>query len=438
MTQESGALRSHRPGEWFGIAGEQVTLLLPATEKPRAAALWSVVDDGAAFDEVLDALLADGLRSLPAFALAEYVDGAARMLLRGPVRGTVVVDGETVELDGSGAATWVEGSWASAASISLVAGDSDVADRPLDTGLLRVSRVDQPPVQPEPAPVVEPAEAPVAVPVIEPADEVLPETADEEPAEAAPDLTAQAEMEAEAAAEAPVDEAPVEEPAPLQPPSDVPPPPPWLNEAPAAPPAPPVDLPTEPLHLPPPPPMPPAPPAPPAPPLGFDHPVPGFDNPVPGFEAEDDHDGHTSIGPVDPDRFARSMPGIPGQPQAPAVTAQPVATLVFSHGESVDVDRVVIIGRSPEARRFTTTEQPRLVTVPSRQQEISSTHLEIRPGSGADHGSAVATDLGSTNGTVLQLPGLPPESLQPGIAVQLLPGSLIDLGDGITIQVTHP
>ena len=57
------------------------------------------------------------------------------------------------------------------------------------------------------------------------------------------------------------------------------------------------------------------------------------------------------------------------------------------------------------------------------------------PGAGADHGSAVVTDLGSTNGTVLQQPGLPSEDLKPGIAVQLIPGAIIDLGDGVTIQV---
>jgi len=43
----------------------------------------------------------------------------------------------------------------------------------------------------------------------------------------------------------------------------------------------------------------------------------------------------------------------------------------------------------------------------------------------------VGVDLGSTNGTLLVLPGLGPETLQPGVAVQLLPGSLIDLGDGV-------
>ena len=92
----------------------------------------------------------------------------------------------------------------------------------------------------------------------------------------------------------------------------------------------------------------------------------------------------------------------------------------------------------PEARRFASHDQPHVVTVSSPQQEISSTHLEIRPGAGADHGSAIATDLGSTNGTVLAQPGLEPEELTPGIAVSLIPGAVLDLGDGVTIQVTNP
>jgi len=149
-----------------------------------------------------------------------------------------------------------------------------------------------------------------------------------------------------------------------------------------------------------------------------------------------DHDGMTQIG-VNADEFARPLPGIAGQQMAPVV-GRSVARLVISHGETVDVDRVVLVGRAPEARRFTTTDQPLLVTVPSPLHEISSTHVEIRPGSGADHGSAVITDMGSTNGTVLVQPGLAPEELKPGIAVQLIPGATINLGDGITIQVTHP
>jgi hypothetical protein len=148
-----------------------------------------------------------------------------------------------------------------------------------------------------------------------------------------------------------------------------------------------------------------------------------------------DRDGQTQVGPPHAD-FER--PPIPGQEIAPDVVSQPVASLVFSTGDVVAVDRTVLVGRAPEAGRFASHDQPHVVTVPSPHQEISSTHLEIRPGAGADHGSAIATDLGSTNGTVLAQPGLDAEDLKPGIAVSLIPGAVLDLGDGVTIQVTNP
>ena len=147
-----------------------------------------------------------------------------------------------------------------------------------------------------------------------------------------------------------------------------------------------------------------------------------------------DRDGQTQVGGAVPD-FDR--PPIPGQEIAPEVVSQPVASLIFSTGDVVAVDRTVLVGRAPEARRFASHDQPHVVTVASPQQEISSTHLEIRPGAGADHGSAIATDLGSTNGTVLAQPGLEPEELTAGIAVSLIPGAVLDLGDGVTIQVTN-
>ena len=131
------------------------------------------------------------------------------------------------------------------------------------------------------------------------------------------------------------------------------------------------------------------------------------------------------------------LPGIPGQPPAPDVTSV-VARLVISSGQTVDVDRATVIGRAPETKQYSEEDPPRLVTVPSAHYEISSTHIEVRPGTGADHGTAVVTDLGSTNGTVVVQPGLGPQDLAPGEPVQLLPGALIDIGDGITIQVMQP
>jgi pSer/pThr/pTyr-binding forkhead associated (FHA) protein len=132
--------------------------------------------------------------------------------------------------------------------------------------------------------------------------------------------------------------------------------------------------------------------------------------------------------------------GLPGaEPEQAADSTSPesraVARLVFSSGEVVDVDRVVVIGRAPDHGRPDDDSTPQ-VTVPSPHPENSSTHLEVRPGSGADQGVAVATDLGSTNGTVVAQPGQPAEDLRPGVAVRLVSGATIDLGEGVTIQVT--
>ncbi|MFL6003518.1 MAG: FHA domain-containing protein [Nocardioides sp.] len=303
--------RTYRPGAWFGIFGDHAIVVLPPSEKDRVPQLWQLVDDGAGFDEVLDALISDGLRELPGFVLVSESDADTKVVVRGQATARFSTAEGEVSLAGSAATTWVERSMTGVTGLVIeLGGEGEGPDLTVQNGLVRVSRVQEPPFQ-------EVAE---------------PDTA---------------------------------------------------------------ETPT----------------------------------------ADRDHDGLTQAGTSRPPRVP--PPGIPGQPPAPEVVARPVARLVFSSGETVEVDRAVLVGRAPEAQRGS-SDNPRLVTVPSPQQEISSTHLEVRAGSGVDHGSAVVTDLGSTNGTVLVQPGLAPEDLQPGITVQLIPGAIIDLGDGVTIQVTNP
>jgi hypothetical protein len=380
--------RTYRPGDWFGIFGERALVLLPASEKARVTDLWQLVDDGADFELLLDALIAPGLRSLPGFVLVSEGDEPTRVVVRGDAQATFTsAEGDVAEVHGAAATTWVERSLPGVSSMQVVLGEADEGDDyPIDDGLVRVGRVDQPPYFP--APVLEEPVAPAAAVVTTPHEGADPE----EPVVAQP------------AAEQPAAEQPAAEPAETTGDHE-----PWFPFGDEG-----------------------------APPAAAAPPAPSPGPPAPAPELDVDHDGHTVAATWDPARVAHRQPGIPGQPQAPSVTAVPVARLVFSNGDSVDVDRAILVGRAPEARRFTSAEQPRLVTVPSPNQEISSTHLEVRPGSGADHGSAVVTDMGSTNGTVLALPGLAPEDLQPGIAVQLIPGSVIDLGDGVTIKVTNP
>ena len=66
-------LRELLPGPWYAVLGARALVLLPPEEKRRVPAVWDRVDEGAGFDEVLDALISDGLRDLSGFALASFV-----------------------------------------------------------------------------------------------------------------------------------------------------------------------------------------------------------------------------------------------------------------------------------------------------------------------------------------------------------------------------
>lgn len=396
MSESAGHRRQLSTGSWYAVLGHRVTLLLPAEERARVAGLWELVDGGADFEEVLDGLLAGGIRTLGGFVLVGHGEGT-RALVRGGVTLTLATgDGDTV-VSGDGEGMWADRTLRGVTGGTVVLEGAGPADQVLVSGIARVGSLsfgDSHGVD----------GAAAATPAAE-----------------APDAAPEEQAEQSRPAAEPVAQAPAAEQA--EPVADVVP-----IEAATAEPTPPAREPEG------------------GEPLTFG--APTDEDPTPTGEQpaitepladdhvdRDDHDGHTTVGPP-ADSFVR--PGIPGQELAPPVVSRPVAKLVLSTGEVVDVDRTIIVGRAPEARRFASSDQPRLVTVASPQHEISSTHLEIRPGAGADHGSAVVTDLGSTNGTVLVQPGLPPEDLQAGIAVSLIPGAILDLGDGVTIQTTNP
>jgi hypothetical protein len=376
-------------GDWYAVVGDQVTVLLPGGQRGRVAGLWELADSGAGAEAMLDALLADGLSTLDHFALVAHSDDSTRLLVRGAPTAAVSTTGGDELVSSAPGTTWAERVVTGVSSVRVTLTGDAAAEHLLAPGLARVSVVEfGTPTPTAGPPAEEPAPAVAAVAEPEPEPLVVPGPAAE------PDTRA-AEPEPEPTPE------PTPEPEPVS-----------VTDPAPEPPA------HEPLHF--------GEPA--------DDPTPTGETPV---VADDwsDRDGQTQIGAPVPD-FER--PPIPGQEMAPEVVSRPVASLVFSTGDVVEVDRTVLVGRAPEARRFASHDQPHVVTVPSPNQEISSTHLEIRPGAGADHGSAIATDLGSTNGTVLALPGLDAEELKPGIAVSLVPGAVLDLGDGVTIQVTNP
>ncbi len=364
------AERRFATGDWYAVVGDHVSVMLPATERARVAALWELADSGASADAMLDALVAGGLSQLSSFAFVGWSEDVVRVIVRGVATATVTSDSGEQVISAAPGSTWNEQvlSGVTAGRVSLD-GDAD-ADHVLTPGLARVSALEfgettasaSHAARDEPAPPAE--QAPPALSLVEEPRELEP----------APEL-------------------PVEEPLSFgEPEAD-------------------------------------------ATPTG-ETPVAQADAAVDDSAVDwSDRDGQTTVSTPAPD-FER--PPIPGQEIGPSVVSRPVASLVFSTGDVVAVDRTVLVGRAPEARQFASHDQPHVVTVASPNQEISSTHLELRPGAGADHGSAIATDLGSTNGTILVQPGLAPEELRAGIAVSLIPGAVLDLGDGVTIQVTNP
>ena len=122
-----------------------------------------------------------------------------------------------------------------------------------------------------------------------------------------------------------------------------------------------------------------------------------------------------------------ARPGAADPAPAAAVTTGPRVRL--SSGQVVALDRTVVIGRRPRATRSSGATLPHLVAVDSPQQDISRSHLEIRPEADA----VVVLDLHTTNGSTLLRPGAEPVRLHPGEQTIVVTGDVIDLGDGITV-----
>lgn len=146
---------------------------------------------------------------------------------------------------------------------------------------------------------------------------------------------------------------------------------------------------------------------------------------------EGDHDGATIS--------AAELRALRQQPPAPAPNDAPTQVLPVAHtaagriristGQVVSLDRTVIIGRRPRSTRASGENMPHLVAVESPQQDISRSHLEVRP----EGDTVVVIDLHTTNGSTLLRPGADPVRLHPGEQTLVLSGDVVDLGDGVTL-----
>ncbi len=123
---------------------------------------------------------------------------------------------------------------------------------------------------------------------------------------------------------------------------------------------------------------------------------------------------------------------VPPQPARPVVPPV-LATLRVSDGSYVELDGSVVVGRAPSAGRAS-TQPVQLLTVVSPGHDISRTHLEVTVAGW----QVEVTDLHSTNGTILVGPGGAREDLAPGQPLVAELGSVVELGDGVSILIDLP
>lgn len=98
-----------------------------------------------------------------------------------------------------------------------------------------------------------------------------------------------------------------------------------------------------------------------------------------------------------------------------------------------DLTATTIVGRNPQTPRVA-SGVTQLVAVESATGEISATHASVAPSGRL----AVVTDLHSTNGTIVRVPGAAPQRLRGGDTLVIAAGGVIELGDGVSIAVLAP
>ncbi len=130
-----------------------------------------------------------------------------------------------------------------------------------------------------------------------------------------------------------------------------------------------------------------------------------------------------------PSREACAVCGIALEGDADLARRPALGRIVVSTGEVVELDRGVVVGRRPRVVRGAGGETPRLVTVPSPQQDISRSHVEVR----LEGWHVLVNDMNTTNGTTLLRVGQPPRRLHPSEPILVVDGDVADLGDGVTL-----
>lgn len=127
-----------------------------------------------------------------------------------------------------------------------------------------------------------------------------------------------------------------------------------------------------------------------------------------------------------PPAVARSLGG------AAASVEPDIPVFRIGDGPPRPVAAPVLIGRRPIAPRmaWATGVVPELLGVESPGAIVSGTHLELR----VEGSRLVATDLHSTNGTLIRSPA-GSRRMRAGESIVVSPGTTLDLGDGTIVEI---
>jgi hypothetical protein len=113
---------------------------------------------------------------------------------------------------------------------------------------------------------------------------------------------------------------------------------------------------------------------------------------------------------------------------AELVRRPPLGRLRFTTGQEAVLDRDVIVGRAPSTTRLTDGNLPRLVRVDGPGLDISRNHLQVR----LEGWHVLVVDLGSRNGTLVTLPGRPPQLLDAYVPCLVTAGTVVTVADGVS------
>ncbi len=404
---------SDESGEWLAATRPGCLLVVRTTgSRDSVDRLWSSLDGGA--QGILDALTSAGLFATPPFALLTW-DAAAgpgftgRAILRGDVSLRLTGENGDAELSGLGVSTWSEQPFSAMAEITVECGERDdqlssLPALPLSSGIVRARRISLSTSTAAPVPVAEHAgpAATVSEPILS------------GPTLSVPILSGPTRAEATIAEATIAEETITDQTVAIVRSGGIrPAPTPAANAV-------------EPAAA-----------------QSYDHLFgatlmrgveqaavrPADDDGDADAVDPDKHDGLTVMsGDIrklrDSRRRSRPLPEV-------AVAAEPAMYLLLPNGVREPLGQPIVVGRAPGVNKVSGGQVPRLVSLGGADQDISRNHVRIT----VEGDTVVVTDLHSRNGTVIVLPGKPPQKLRGGESTSVIVGTVVDLGGGVTLTV---